>query len=127
MMRAVSTVVTVVTVVTVACAPAPQRDQEPPQAPPAPSDSLALEAPGGITVWFTQTREAKDSLGNSCRERALEVRQDTTRRGVGLLYTREAPTLLDQDHMRAVLYNNCAPGPVYRVNFATLSPRRLTP
>lgn len=104
-------------------APAP-----PPSEPPgatAPADSLVLEAPGGITVWFTQSRPARDSLGNECQERALEVRQDTTRRGVGLLYTREAPTLLDQDAMRAVLYNNCVPGPAYRVDFATLSPRRI--
>jgi hypothetical protein len=86
-----------------------------------------LEAPGGITVWFTQSREAKDSTGAACVERALEVRRDSTRRGVGLLYTREAPTLLDREHMRAVLYNSCAPGPAYRVDFATLSPRRVTP
>ena len=62
-----------------------------------------LEAPGGITVWFTQSREAKDSSGATCHERALEVRRDSTRRGVGLLYTREAPTLIDKDAMRAVI------------------------
>jgi hypothetical protein len=55
------------------------------------------------------------------------VRQDATRRGVGLLYTREAPTLLGADAMRAVLYNNCAAGPAYRVDFATLSPKRIDP
>ena len=96
-------------------------------APAPPADSLVLEAPGGITVWFTQAREARDSLGAPCLERALEVRQDTTRRGVGLLYTREAPTLLGTDAMRAVLYNGCNPGPAYRVDFATLSPRRIAP
>jgi hypothetical protein len=74
-----------------------------------------------------QFRDAKDSLGVACRERALEVRRDTTRRGVGLLYTREAPTLLGKDAMRAVLYNHCVPGPAYRVDFATLSPRRTSP
>ena len=88
---------------------------------------MVLEAPGGITVWFTQSREAKDSSGAPCHERALEVRRDSTRRGVGLLYTREAPTLIDKDAMRAVIYNNCRPGAAYRVDFATLSPRRITP
>ena len=122
------TVLTVVTVLS-ACAekpaPAPQPSQ--PSQPSPPSDSLVLEAPGGITVWFTQSRVAKDSTGAECHERALEVRQDTTRRGVGLLYTREAPTVLDKDAMRAVLYNNCVAGPAYRVDFATLSPRRIAP
>jgi hypothetical protein len=84
-----------------------------------------LEVAGGITVWFTQARVAKDSTGNGCLERALEVRQDTTRRGVGLFYTREAPTLLGKDAMRGVLYNNCTPGAAYRIDFATLSPKRI--
>ena len=109
------------------CAEKPAPAAEPPPPPPAPADSLVLEGPGGITVWFTQSRTAADSTGASCLERALEVRQDTSRRGVGLLYTREAPTLLGTDAMRAVLYNNCAPGPAYRVDFATLSPRRIPP
>jgi hypothetical protein len=120
---------TAVAVLAVACASEAPREEAQSAAPPAAAfaDSLVLEAPGGITVWFTQAREAEDSAGVTCQERALEVRRDTTRRGVGLLYTREAPTLLDQDHMRAVLYNNCEPGPAYRVDFATLSPRRIAP
>ena len=60
-----------------------------------------------------------------CHERALEVRQDTVRRGVGLFYTREAPTRLGKDAMRGVLYNNCVPGAAYRIDFATLSPKRI--
>ena len=92
-----------------------------------PADSLALTAPGGVTVWFTVAREAKDSAGTPCIERALEVRRDTVRAGVPLLYTREAPTLLDSAAMRAVLYNNCRAGPVYRVDFATVSPQRISP
>ena len=98
-----------------------------PAAAPTPADSLVLEAPGGVTVWFTVAREAKDSTGATCLERALEIRRDTTRAGVPLLYTREAPTLLDSAHMRAVLYNGCRAGPAYRVDFATVSPQRITP
>ena len=121
-----STALTALTAL-LACAERPAPAPEPPPPPPAPADSLVLEAPGGITVWFTQSRVAKDSAGIACQERALEVRQDTARRGVGLLYTREAPTLLGADAMRAVLYSNCAAGPAYRVDFATLSPRRINP
>jgi hypothetical protein len=88
---------------------------------------MVLEAPGGVTVWFTAARPAKDSLGNPCQERALEIRRDATRAGVPLLYTREAPTLLDSTAMSAVLYHDCSPGPSYRVDFATVSPRRISP
>jgi hypothetical protein len=121
------TVPTVLIILTVlaACAEKPAPAPAPPPPPPAPSDSLVLEAPGGITVWFTQSRTVKDSTGKECQERAIEVRQDTTRRGVGLFYTREAPTLLGKDAMRGVLYNNCAAGPAYRIDFATLSPKRI--
>ncbi|HKP28511.1 MAG TPA: hypothetical protein VJU15_03880 [Gemmatimonadales bacterium] len=119
-----STAVTAVTAL-IACAEKPAPAPEPAPPPPAPADSLVLEIPGGITVWFTQSRTAKDSTGKECHERALEVRQDSTKRGVGLFYTREAPTLLGKDAMRGVLYNNCIPGPAYRIDFATLSPKRI--
>ena len=92
--------------------------------PPRPADSLALSGPDNITVWFTAVREARSVAGETCAERALEIRRDTLRRGVPLLYTREAPTLLGRDAIRAVLYNNCAPTAAYRVDFATVSPKR---
>jgi hypothetical protein len=93
----------------------------------APADSLVLQGPGGVEVWFTHTREATSLEGEPCLERALEIRAGSTRRGVPLLYTREAPTLLGDDAIRAVLYNNCAAGAAYRVDVATVSPRRITP
>lgn len=94
-------------------------------APAAPADSLVLEGPGGVTVWFTDARDATAPDGTACQERALQVRQDSTRRGVPLLYTREAPVLMGKDAIRAVLYNNCEPVAAYRVDFATISPKRL--
>lgn len=94
-------------------------------APPAPADSLVLEGPGGVTVWFTDARDATAPDGTACQERALQVRQDSTHRGVPLLYTREAPVLMGKDAIRAVLYNNCEPVAAYRVDFATISPKRL--
>jgi hypothetical protein len=93
--------------------------------PPAPADSLVLEGPEGVTVWFTDARDATAPDGTTCHERALQVRQDSTRRGVPLLYTREAPVLMGHDALRAVLYNNCEPVAAYRVDFATISPKRL--
>lgn len=95
--------------------------------PSVPADSLVLSGPGGITVWFTSGRPARDSAGTACLERALEVRSDTSRRGVPLLYTLEAPILLDDTSMQAVLYSGCRAGPAYRVDFATVSPRRISP
>jgi hypothetical protein len=94
---------------------------------PVPADSLVLQVPGGVEVWFTDARQATSPDGAPCLERALEVRAGGTSRGVPLLYTREAPTLLGGDAMRAVLYNNCLAGAAYRVDFATISPKRLTP
>jgi len=117
-----------------ACTPAPEsrasgeatsRDAAEPAA--APADSLVLQGPGGIEVWFTHTREATSLEGEPCLERALEVRSGSTSRGIPLLYTRDAPTLLGDDAIRAVLYNNCTAGAAYRVDFATVSPRRITP
>ena len=105
--------------------PRPAPPDSAPAVPPAPADSLVLEGPGGVTVWFTDARDATAPDGTACRERALQIRQDSTRRGVPLLYTREAPVLMGQDAIRAVLYNNCEPVAAYRVDFATISPKRL--
>jgi hypothetical protein len=93
--------------------------------PPAPADSLVLEGPGDVTVWFTDARAATGADGSPCLERALQIRQDSTRRGVPLLYTREAPVMMGKDAIRAVLYNNCEPVAAYQVDFATISPKRL--
>lgn len=109
-----------------ACTGAPQPPADAvEEIPPAPADSLVLAAPGGVTVWFTVARPATAADGATCEERALEVRTGATRRGVPLLYTREAPTLLGEDAMRAVLYHDCVAAAAYRVDFATVSPQRL--
>lgn len=115
---------------TLACGPAeaPPADASADLTQPArPADSLVLRAGDGWEVWFTLPREAKHADGTSCIERAVEFRRDTVRRGVPLLYTREAPTALGQDAIRAVLYNHCEPMAAYRVDFATVSPSRLAP
>jgi hypothetical protein len=87
---------------------------------------LVLRAAEGWEVWFTAARQATSETGEPCIERALELRRDTVRRRVPLFYTREAPTALGRDAIRAVLYNRCVPVGTYRVDFQTASPTRLS-
>lgn len=93
-----------------------------PAAPSAPPDSLALRTPAGVEVWFTGGRPAEDGAGVACHERSLEIRDSSGRRGVPLLYTLEAPVLLDDTSMGARIYNGCRPGDRYRVSLRTGRP-----
>jgi hypothetical protein len=87
-------------------------------------DSLALAGPGGVEVWFTLARSGRSSEGVGCVERGLEIRRGGTRRRVPLLYTAEAPSLLDDSTMRAILWTDCRPVATYRVNLITGQPVR---
>ena len=96
--------------------PAERADQ--PSSRPAvvsPRDSLVLTLAGGAQVWFTASREGRDSAGTPCIERAVEVRRDSVRLPVPLLYTREAPLPVTDSQFRAVLYRDCMPVAAYRV------------
>ena len=88
------------------------------RATPVSTDSLVLTLGGGAEVWFTSTRPGKDSAGTACIERAVEVRRDSVRLPVPLLYTRETPLPLNDSQFRAVLYRDCVPFAVYRVGAA---------
>jgi hypothetical protein len=88
-------------------------------------DSLILNAPGGVTVWLTEGRRGADTAGASCLERTLEIRRDTTRIKVPLLYTITAPTLVNDSTLRAALAHNCQPGDLYLVNLHTGRPTPL--
>ena len=83
-----------------------------------------LTAPGGVEVWFGDTRPSRDSAGTACTERTLEIRGPTGRRIVPLLYTLDTPTVLDDSTILARLYTDCRPGPVYRVDLRTGLPTR---
>jgi hypothetical protein len=83
-----------------------------------------LTAPGGVEVWFGDARQSRDSAGAACIERALEIRGPAGRRIVPLLYTLDTPTVLDDSTIRARLYTDCRPGPVYRVDLRTGLPIR---
>jgi hypothetical protein len=89
------------------------------------ADSLVLVAPGGFTVWLTEGRPATDLKGVACLERTLEIRTDSARRKVPLLYTSTTPTLLDDTTMRAELSRDCRPAAAYRVSLRDGMPHRL--
>lgn len=90
-----------------------------------PADSLVLSAPGGVEIWFTGGRPARDSSGAECLERGLEIRGPAGNRGVPLLYTLEAPAVLDDSSISARVYTGCRPGARYRVSLRTGRPTPL--
>jgi len=88
----------------------------------APADSLVATAPGGVEIWFTLARESKTPDGTPCVDRTLEIRRDTVRIPVPLLYTGAPPELVDDSTIRARLSNQCVPGQAYLVNLRTGRP-----
>jgi len=95
------------------------------QAPVAMQDSLVLTAPGGVTIWLAEGRAATDSKGATCMERTLEIRRDSSRIKVPLLYTITAPTLRNDSTLRAELAKNCHPAEVYHVDLRTGQPTKV--
>ena len=94
---------------------------------PQPADSLVLTAPGGVTVWLTEGRQSSDSAGAACYERTIEIRRDTSRFKVPLLYTVTVPVLLDDSTLRAELARDCRPTTSYRVSLRDGTPHKITP
>ncbi len=89
---------------------------------PAPADSLVLEVPGA-SIWHTLSREAASPEGERCLERTLEIRRDGAPAvRVPLLYTRDAPTVIDDSTLEARVFRNCAPGDRYRIDMRTGQP-----
>jgi hypothetical protein len=94
--------------------------------PPAvPPDSLALRLPDGTSIWFTAARSDRDSAGQTCVERVIEIRRDTLRIAVPLLYTAAAPSPVDDSTIAAELWLHCRPGDRYLVDLRTGRPRRV--
>jgi hypothetical protein len=92
---------------------------------PRVADSLADTGPNGLEIWFTLSRPAQSPSGEWCVERGLEIRSQARRIQVPLLYTREAPTILNDSMMRAVLSTNCHTVASYRVDLRTGQPVRV--
>jgi hypothetical protein len=110
------------------CDGEPRKEAPPPPAvAAAPADSLALRLGGGAEVWFTRGREAADANGTPCLERTLEIRRDTVRKAVPLLYAREAPIAVNDTLFRATLSRDCAPVGTYRVSVTDGQPYRESP
>lgn len=96
-----------------------------PAAPPKPAPELALSAPGGVEVWFTDSRAASDSAGTACTERVMQIRRDGKQIAIPLLYTGEKPRRVNDSTIEAAIWLNCRPGNVYQVNLRTGLPVRV--
>jgi len=96
-----------------------------PHAFPTLPDSLALEAPHGVTVWFSGARVGTDSAGVSCMERGLVIVRDGSRTLVPLLMTGAVPVLVNDSTVRARIWLHCRPGNTYEVNLRTGIPTRV--
>lgn len=95
-----------------------------PGTPTAPRDSLVATAPGGVEIWFTLAREGKTADGTTCVDRTMEIRRDSARIPIPLLYTGSAPELVNDSTIRARLSKQCVPSDVYLVNLRTGRPVR---
>ena len=102
--------------------PPPAREKAEVPHDSTPADSLALSTAGGAQIWFTLTRSDRDVGGRSCQERGLEIRRAGHRIPVPLLYTREAPVLLNDSTARATLWTNCVRGDAYLIDLRTGHP-----
>lgn len=98
---------------------------EPARLPVVQADSLALRVSDGLSVWFTDSRTDRDSAGVSCTERVLQIRRDTLRTSVPLLYTGKAPVLLNDSTIEADLWLHCRPIDRYRVDLRSGRPVRV--
>jgi len=88
-------------------------------------DSLLLTLESGATIWWTTGREVRGDDGTTCIERAIEIRADTARRLVPLLYTMTAPVALSDSVFRVALSTRCHPGGMYRVHVRTAQPEPI--
>lgn len=90
------------------------------------ADSLILTAADGSGVWLTAGRDGRKPDGTVCAERLIEIRRGTARVHVPLLYTGEAPRLVDDSTLEARLWLHCEPGDLYRVHLTTGQPVKVT-
>jgi len=108
---------------------APGADGQSPGRPPARTatlpDSLLLTLGSGATIWWTAGREVRGEDGTTCLERAIEIRADSTRRLVPLLYTMTAPVALSDSVFQATLSTRCHPEGRYRVSVRTAHPEPM--
>ena len=92
---------------------------------PRPADTLVLTGRGGVEVWFTDSRAARDSAGRPCVERVMQIRRGEQRIAVPLLYTGSIPRLVNDSTIEAPIWLHCRPGNVYQVDLKTGRPVRV--
>jgi len=88
-------------------------------------DSLVLQAPRGVEVYFSGARVGTDSAGATCIERGLVLAHDGARTLVPLLMTGAPPTLVNDTTIRARIWLHCRPGNTYDINLGTGVPTRI--
>lgn len=93
----------------------------------SPADSLAAAGPHDLEVWFTLARDDQAADGHHCTDRTLEIRRGLSRIAVPLLYTGEAPRIVNDTTLEAVLYRGCRPLARYRVDTRTGQPTPMRP
>jgi hypothetical protein len=116
----------ILSVLLIACRPKLDQGGEPTNVPPAvvgTADSLVLMLPDSTEVWLVKGREGIGADGSTCLERGVQLRKGERRDLVPLLYTREAPRLLD-GRLTATLSNRCADVATYTIDVTTAQPTR---
>lgn len=89
------------------------------------TDSMILRTRAGDEVWYSGSRPARDDNGQVCVERTLQIRRDSTRINIPLLYTGAPPVLVNDSTIEAAIWLHCRPGNIYRVSLRTGSPVRV--
>jgi hypothetical protein len=89
-------------------------------------DSLALRISDTVSIWFTDRREDRDSVGTPCVERVLQVRRGGRSIPVPLLYTGAAPVRVNDSTIEAELWLHCRAVDRYRVDLHSGHPVRVS-
>jgi hypothetical protein len=107
--------------------PSPGATPELDQGPLQLTDTMVLALPAGATIWLAEGRRAVDSAGALCVERSVEIRRDSIKLKVPLLFTGSIPTRLDDTTIRAELFRDCRVSAVYKVGVRDGLPHRINP
>ncbi len=89
----------------------------------APAESLVASGPG-VEIWFTLSRPGVAPDGAHCTDRAIELRRGATRIPVPLLYTSDAPRILNDSTAQAILFTKCVASDTYLVDLRSGRPTR---
>lgn len=110
------------------CGSRPEAAPAPPEpsaaAPALPADTMVLVTRSGHRIWLAEGRPARDSAGTPCYERSVEIRTDSSRIKVPLLFVANPPRER-AGRLEAELSLNCRPLALYSIDLATGRPSKL--